>query len=312
MISVIVPVYNVALYVERCVSSILNQTYSDLEILLIDDGSTDDTPSIVDKLAENDCRVKVFHIENNGVSNARNIALKYAKGDYISIIDGDDWIEPTLFEDAMKAINENNADTFMFEYYVDYETNKKPHCVDENKYGIIDSKTAIQYSIDVENRFAWSKIFKKELSNDIWFNTDIILGEDTLYICSVLANANKVVYSNKPYYHYIIREGSAVNSVFNRKKLSGMDAYQGVVDLCNELGYEDVSLIAKKSLANLGIQLVKSILKIDYSYKKQDLEYLKSIIMQCKKALSSSNYIDNKMKIKFLLASINVKLIKFI
>lgn len=312
MISVIVPAYNIAPYIERCVNSILNQTYSNLEILLVDDGSTDDTPAIVDRLAEKDCRIRVFHIENNGVSNARNTALDVAKGDYISIIDGDDWIEPTLFEDAIKAMNEHDADAFMFEYYVDYETHKDAHSVNENLYGVIDSKKAIQYSIDVENRFAWSKIFKKSLTDNIFFDTDIILGEDTLYICNVLANANKVVYSNKPYYHYIIREGSAVNSVFNRKKLSGMAAYQGVVDLCNELGYGDVSLIAKKSLADLGIQLVKCILKTDYSQKNQDLEYLKSIIMQCKKDLLSSNYLDNKMKIKFFLASINVNLIKFL
>lgn len=313
MISVIVPAYNIAPYIERCVNSILNQTYSNLEILLVDDGSTDDTPAIVDRLAEKDCRIRVFHIENNGVSNARNTALDVAKGDYISIIDGDDWIEPTLFEDAIMAMNKHDADAFMFEYYVDYETRKDAHSVNENLYGVIDSKKAIQYSIDVENRFAWSKIFKKSLTDNIFFDTDIILGEDTLYICNVLANANKVVYSNKPYYHYIIREGSAVNSAFNRKKMSGVLAYQGVVELCEKLGYADVVFISKKSLADLSVSLAKKILDSpNYQEKKDDLKYLKFIIMQCKKDISNTSILDLKMRIKLLLTAINIRLLRFI
>ena len=115
LISVIVPAYNIAPYVERCVNSILNQTYKNVEVMLIDDGSTDDTPAIADRLAEQDNRVRVFHIENKGVSNARNTALNNLTGEYISIIDGDDWVEPTLFEDAINAMQENNADAFDFE-----------------------------------------------------------------------------------------------------------------------------------------------------------------------------------------------------
>lgn len=313
LISVIVPAYNIAPYVERCVNSILNQTYKNVEVMLIDDGSTDDTPAIADKLAEQDNRVRVFHIENEGVSNARNTALNNLTGEYISIIDGDDWVEPTLFEDAINAMQENNADAFMFEYYIDYEDHKDAHSVDSSFYGVIDREKAIEYSIDVQNRFAWSKIYSAKLTENIRFDTDIILGEDTLYICSVLANADKVVYSGNNYYHYIVREGSAVNSAFNRKKLSGINAYQGVVDLANDLGYERVSLISRKSLANLAVQLAKRILATEgYSEKNKDLKYLKSVITEQKKKLSKTNLLDKKSKIKFMIASVSMKLLKYI
>lgn len=313
LVSVIVPAYNIAPFVERCVNSILNQTYANLEVLLIDDGSTDDTPIIADELAKKDDRVKVFHIENGGVSNARNLALKNAKGDYISIIDGDDWVESTLFADAISEIEKNDADAFMFEYFVDYDDHTVTHSVDSSLYGVIDTEKAIEYSIDVQNRFAWSKIFKKELSRDIWFDTDIILGEDTLYICSVLAGAKKVVYSNNNYYHYIIREGSAVNSAFNRKKLSGITAYQGVVDLCEKLGYNNVAMISRKSLAILAISILKKILVTpSYKEKKEDIKSVKKVIIDCKKSLGNHKCLDKKTRIKLMLASININLLKYI
>ena len=313
MISVIVPAYNIENYLEKCISSILNQTYTDLEVLLIDDGSTDKTTSIADKLAERDSRIRVFHIENKGVSNARNTALKNARGDYLSFIDGDDFIEPNLFEDAINAMNENGADAFMFEYFIDNDENSSKHYADSSCYGVINDEKAIQYSIDVQNRFLWSKVIKKELAKGILFNTDIILGEDTLFICEVLSNANKVVYSNKAYYHYMIRTGSATNSVFNRKKLSGIDAYEGVVGLCERLGYDDVAMISRKSLANLAVQLAKIILNTeDYPEKNEDLRYLKSIILKCKKELGSDSCVDKKTKIKFILTSISIKLLRFI
>lgn len=313
LISVIVPAYNIEKYIQKCAESILKQTYKNIELIIVNDGSTDNTGAVCDEIAKNDSRVVVVHKPNGGVSSARNTALDVAKGDYISIIDGDDWVEPTLFEDAINAMQENNADAFMFEYYIDYEDHKDAHSVDSSLYGVIDREKAIEYSIDVQNRFAWSKIYSAKLTEGIRFDTDIILGEDTLYICSVLANADKVVYSSNNYYHYIVREGSAVNSAFNRKKLSGVKAYQGVVDLANDLGYERVSLISRKSLANLAVQLAKRILATGgYAEKNKDLKYLKSVITEQKKKLSKTNLLDNKSKIKFMIASISMKLLKFI
>ena len=313
MISVIIPAYNIENYIENCINSVLNQTYTDFEILLVDDGSTDSTGKIADELASKDSRIRVFHTENKGVSNARNTALRKAKGEYLSFIDGDDFIESTLFEDAINSIIKMNADAFMFEYFIDNSSSSIKHSIDMSFYGTISSEKAIQFSIDVQNRFLWSKIIKKELVNDLWFNIDIILGEDTLFICEALSKATRVVYSENAYYHYVIRQGSATNSSFNRKKLNGVDAYKGVVDICEEAGFKDVAQISRKSLANLCVQLAKIILNTeDYPEKSEDLKYLRSTIMKCKKELSSDPCVDKKTKIKFILSSISIKLLKLI
>ena len=139
MISVIVPAYNIAPYLERCIVSILNQTYEDFEILLVDDGSTDGTSEICDELALRDERIRVFHKNNGGVSSARNMALENMRGDYVSIIDGDDWIGVNLFADAIDSMQKYNAQVFMFEYSVENNGRTDVHKVDSRYYGLINT-----------------------------------------------------------------------------------------------------------------------------------------------------------------------------
>lgn len=310
MISVIVPAYNIAPYIERCVNSILNQTYSNLEILLVDDGSTDDTPAIVDRLAEKDCRIRVFHIENNGVSNARNTALDVAKGDYVSIIDGDDWIEETLYEDAINAMNENNVDCYMFEYFIDTPEGSNRHSCDKSIYGVISCEDLLTYSIAPQNRFSVTKVFKRSLVGNIRFNQNIILGEDTLFICDVLAKVNGAYYTDKAYYHYEQREGSAVRSNFNKKKLSGIEAYIGVLEQAKATGYERFIKESKIALVNLSIQLAKLIIKDSvYVDKKEDLKYIKSVVKKYSKGMNFNN-VDKKTFVKILITKYCVNLLK--
>ena len=310
MISVIVPAYNIAPYIERCVNSILNQTYSNLEILLVDDGSTDDTPAIVDRLAEKDCRIRVFHIENNGVSNARNTALDVAKGDYISIIDGDDWIEETLYEDAINAMNENNVDCYMFEYFIDTPEGSNRHSCDKSIYGVISCEDLLTYSIAPQNRFSVTKVFKRSLVGNIRFNQNIILGEDTLFICDVLAKVNGAYYTDKAYYHYEQRKGSAVRSNFNKKKLSGIEAYIGVLEQAKATGYERFIKESKIALVNLSIQLAKLIIKDSvYVDKKEDLKYIKSVVKKYSKGMNFNN-VDKKTFVKILITKYCVNLLK--
>lgn len=104
MISIIVPVYNVELYIHQCIDSIISQTYRDIEILLIDDGSTDKCGNICDEYARIDPRIRVFHTQNKGLSAARNLGLREAKGDYIGFVDSDDWIEPNMFEVLLQQL----------------------------------------------------------------------------------------------------------------------------------------------------------------------------------------------------------------
>ena len=110
MISVIVPVYNVAAYLDRCVKSIVNQTYADLEIILVDDGSPDQCGTMCDNWAMKDKRIKVVHKENGGLSDARNAGIEVASGDYIGFVDSDDWIEPDMYQDLLEAVEREGAE----------------------------------------------------------------------------------------------------------------------------------------------------------------------------------------------------------
>lgn len=304
MISVIIPAYNIAPYIERCVDSILKQTYTDFEILIVNDGSTDGTAELCDKLALRDNRVRVFHKQNGGVSSARNMALDNAKGNMISIIDGDDWVEPTLFEDAVNSLKQNDAQVFMFEYFVDKNGESIKHRVADSKYGVLDTETALIRTISPDNRFAWSKIFNKELLLDTKFDVNLILGEDTLFVCEMIARAKKVFYSDKCYYHYIIRENSAITSAFNIRKMSGVEAYEKELELCVNLGFKVAEDFARAAIVDLGIALCQKASKSDV--KKQSYKITKTAIRKLVIKIMCSKYIPLVTKLKAIVGVFSI------
>lgn len=306
MISVVIPAYNLAPYLERCIDSILNQTYKDFEILLVDDGSTDETGDLCDKLALRDSRIRVFHKENGGVSSARNMALDNAKGDMISIIDGDDWVEPTLFEDAINSMKQNNAQIFMFEYFIDKNDESIKHSVSDSKYGVLDTETALVRTISPDNRFAWSKIFDKELLCNSRFDKNLILGEDTLFICEIIAGAKRIFYSDNAYYHYIIRENSAITSAFKIKKMTGIEAYQKVLELFNKSGFKIAEHYARAAIVDLGIALCQKASKSDA--KKQAYKITKTAIKSLIVKIVSSRYIPLITKLKAVVGTFSINL----
>lgn len=304
MISVIIPAYNIAPYLEHCVDSVLNQTYTDFEILIVNDGSTDETADLCDKLALRDSRIRVFHKQNGGVSSARNLAIENAKGDMISIIDGDDWVEPTLFEDAVNSMKQNNAQVFMFEYFVDKNDESIKHRVSDSKYGVLDTETALIRTISPDNQFAWSKIFDKELLHDTIFDENIILGEDTLFICEIIARAKRIFYSDNVHYHYVIRENSAITSAFNIRKMTGIDAYQKELELCINSGFKVAEDYARSAIVDLGIALCQRASESDV--KKQAYRLTKTAIRGLVIETVRSRYVPLKTKLKAIVGTISI------
>ena len=128
-ISIITPVYNAEKYIERCVNSVLNQTYENIEFIIVNDGSTDNTAKILNRLKKNDSRIMVIHKKNEGVSKARNTALKKATGKYVLFVDADDWLESTMCEDLISHAEKNNSDVVICEYYNYYEILDKKEIV---------------------------------------------------------------------------------------------------------------------------------------------------------------------------------------
>ena len=213
LISIVVPVYNVEDYLEKCIQSILNQSYKNLEIILVDDGSPDNCPKICDKYEKLDSRIKVIHKKNGGLSDARNIGIKNAKGKYISFVDSDDYIKENFIEDMYNLLIKYDADIACSQMKITNKTNDD--VVNENKkiniYSSLDAIKETLYQRNIDNS-APSKLFKKELFDDICFPVGYTFEDlDTVY--KVFLKCEKIVVSNYKYYFYYQREDSILHTV---------------------------------------------------------------------------------------------------
>lgn len=214
LISVIVPVYNMENYLERCVNSILQQTYEKLEIILVDDGSTDASPKMCDAFAEKDGRIKIVHKENGGLSDARNAGLAVATGDYIGYVDSDDWIEHNMYERMYNACIEQDAQLCVCRYFNEYADRTEGGGSGESIPLTRDALLQIyigghaQYVI---YNSVWSKLFRRSLVEGVTFPKGRN-SEDIMYTTRAFCKLDKAVYLDECLYHYVLdREGSIMN-----------------------------------------------------------------------------------------------------
>ena len=221
LISVIVPVYNIENYIARCIESIRNQTYDNLEIILVDDGSTDNSGSICDYYAGLDERIKVIHKKNGGLVSARKEGIVNSSGQFAAYVDGDDWIEDTMYECLMNKID--NADVIVSGVKRDYndysvcEKNKFPAGIYQGKalnqlYGsMIFTGTFFERGIQPH---IFNVLYKKDLlyTNQLLVPNEIRVGEDAACIYPVLLEARKVVLVDEAYYHYVMRPDSIMGT----------------------------------------------------------------------------------------------------
>lgn len=231
LISVIVPVYNVEKYLERCVESILNQTYSKLEIILVDDGSTDSSGSKCDILAKRDKRIKVIHKKNGGLSDARNYGLNIATGDYILFVDSDDWIEKNMVEYLINLILETEADISVCGYFEDYNNSEGVICskdVDEKIYvynSNVEALYALNYYGESIGTVSWNKLYKMSIFDQLRFDKGR-LNEDVFLTPKLFYQAKRVTVSTKKLYHYIVsRPDSIMNQSLTEKNLDLISAF---------------------------------------------------------------------------------------
>ena len=198
-ISVIIPVYNVEKYLKRCLDSIINQTYKNLEIILIDDGSTDKSGKICDEYAQKDKRIIVIHKENGGVSSARNKGLDICIGDYISFIDSDDWIEEDFFEYVVNNAKDN--DLLIFDYYITNGKSTKWIKYRRTKFEISKDECLIELTKAKLQSYLWVMIFKSELFYNIRFPQNRNY-EDQAIMHLLIDKCQKIKYCNKAFYNY--------------------------------------------------------------------------------------------------------------
>lgn len=214
LISIIVPVYNVEKYLERCMNSILNQTYEALEIILVDDGSTDGSSQMCDAYAKKDSRVKVVHKPNGGLSDARNAGLGIATGAYIGYVDSDDWIEPDMYERMYRACVENGAQLAICRYASEYSD--RTVAGGNGAQVTLDREELLKIYIGGHDKYViynsvWSKLFHRNLVKDELFPKGRN-SEDIMYTTKAFCRLERAVYIDACLYHYVIdREGSIMN-----------------------------------------------------------------------------------------------------
>ena len=215
-VSVIIPVYNIEKILPQCLKSVINQSHKNLEIILVDDGSTDSSGKICDEYQKKDNRIMVIHKKNEGVSNARNDALDIATGVYIYFIDSDDYIESTCIEKLVKKIVEENADLVMSDF--NYVDEKSKELEDTKKFYVRKNSESITGKIALYNinwylwYNVWGKLYKKELFQTVRFPKDKRISEDHYVLTRVTALANKIAFVNEVLYHYVQQESSITHN----------------------------------------------------------------------------------------------------
>ena len=238
LLSIIVPIYNVEQYVDRCIQSILNQTYQNLEIILVDDGATDCSGAIADSYAAKDKRIKVFHKENGGLSDARNYGLEHVTGDYILFIDSDDFIVNIMCERLITVASSNNADIVSCNYYIyrgDDDISIHTMSVQDDKRTFTGMDMLRYYLLKTEPfdlNVVWNKIFKLDLFNGVVpvrFPKGRVQ-EDNFTIFMLFLNANSIVTVNEPLYYYVQRAGSIMANFTRRFMIDTIESHMYMSD----------------------------------------------------------------------------------
>lgn len=217
-ISIIIPVYNSEKYLKKCLDSIVNQTYKNLEIIIVNDGSTDGSEKICKEYESNDDRVIYLYKENGGLPSARNMGLEHASGDYIGYVDSDDYCELDMFEYLITKAVENNADVARCSFFFEYENNGKTEEVIYEKENVVDNKDEQITDLLLNGHLSgvvWNKIYKFDKVKNIRFDSKYSCNEDLDYNYKVFSSGVKAVYCTEPKYRYYIHNGSITMSKFS-------------------------------------------------------------------------------------------------
>lgn len=242
LISIIIPAYNIDQYLARCLDSVLGQTYKNLEVIVVSDGSVDGTNDIIKKYAEKDDRIKYILKENTGVSDTRNRGLDIATGDYIGFVDGDDDIEPDMFEILLDNMLQYDADISHCGYQMVFPS-KVVYYHGTDKLYQFSQQEGVEELIkaNLVEPGIWNKLYKKEVVEQVRFDTRLVESEDFLYNVCAFKNCKKSVFVDKPLYHYILRNNSACTSAFNIKKTDNQILVMEILkELLREKEYQEL------------------------------------------------------------------------
>lgn len=307
-ISIIVPVFNVEKYIHDCIESILNQSFKDFELILVNDGSSDRSGDICDEYSKKDKRIAVIHKENGGQSSARNRGIDIAKGEYVGFIDSDDWIEPDMYKILYEKAIEINADISacnIVEYQKD--SSKRFFCLDKTDR-IFDRNAAIN-EIYLNERLTFSpcnKLYKLELFKGLRFKEGYIL-EDMDFAYKIIHHSNKIFYTGQALYNYRYNDNSTLRKTFSKKRL---DEYQVRKDMYTFYleNYPNQANEVYAELVLKGLELYINVEKY-YRNEKKQYKYLIDVDREKLKSLVSKKDYNRKKKILLMIGLISSNLL---
>lgn len=227
MVSIIVPIYQAENFIDKCISSIISQSYTNLEIILVDDGSTDNSLSICKSYADQDNRIILMHTDNCGGAHARNVGLKHAKGDYIAFVDADDYLEQGFIKVLLHYIEKYNADIAECGYY--YVEKGEKSAIGVQGAEVLEFDTLHAMKEHVADRMCkqivWNKLYKRDLIRDIPFVEGKII-DDEFWTYRVIGKSKKIIHICQPLYNYVQHESSVMHKKYNLKRLEALEAQQ--------------------------------------------------------------------------------------
>ena len=312
ILSVIVPVYNSEKYLERCVESVMASSLKNLEIILVNDGSSDCSDKLCDRLAQRDKRIVVIHQQNAGVSAARNRGLEKAEGKYFAFVDSDDYIEPYMYEKMIASMEKNDADLvccgFCREYEGETRRTKENSC--ESIERIVDRDQAMELLIGVQNGISTmvaNKIGKRsiQIENNICFDENLYECEDGAFWCDYIASIGKAVWRNDIFYHYVIHDKNiSRNWRIGRSKRSNFLAWNHIIRKCGLISEDLVSLAELRYQIYLRKMLFEAYCSFGY---RAEIDNLIPKLKYYRKQLYLSKNLTLKRKIYYFGCGVIVK-----
>lgn len=304
LISVIIPVYNMERYLSRCIESVISQTYNNLEIFLVNDGSTDNSLNICNNYAKKDSRIVVIDKKNGGQSTARNMALSKANGKYIGFVDSDDYISPEMYEKLYESLSKTDSDISICARTNVFENGEMTNTFILKKECVMRGKEAIKrfLTYDAIDSAAWDKLFKAELFNGIEFPSGYIC-EDVVPVFTLLSKAKKIVHCGEPLYYYLQRTGSTSRSKFS-EKTKGLHIYHAQVSVLAKEKYPDLETEADYFYLSRLPALYSIILKT--GYKGEYISQIRKTMKQNINKALFNKYFSVRDKIKYLLITVNL------
>lgn len=298
-LSVIIPVYNAEKYLEKCVKSVLSQTYDDIEIILIDNGSEDNSGKICDCFASGDTRVITYHKNHGNISSARNKGLELAQGKWIGFVDADDWIEPDMYRCMLDKAGAENAEIVVCGFYKENGLEVKKM---ENEKPILDTvfnaEKTLEYAFIRDSyrafcAYVWNKIFKAEIIKTQKFDETIQSCEDVEFFVRAAVGTKNVSYLEKSLYHHLEREDSSWKTYRYEKRLTVLKAYEKIIEVLEDNKYEKAILYAKRFYAYHASMLMELVVQNHEKEKYDEVKkYMKKYYREyCATNLENINYL---------------------